>query len=213
VGGFIQENGYTFTPFGLPNPSSECYAGTESFALTSVLIAATVGTAAQTSTDQVFGLYPHPKIESISPNSGFPGETLDVTIEGQYFLRADDFAPNTGSVSLGPNITVTNYKIDSSNPINNSITATITIDGDAPVGPRNVNVTSCFGYSSGSGTAPYLSGVLTDGFTVLKETPSPVGGTIYPINKLAILAPWIALAALLAGGLSWLTLRRRRAHS
>jgi len=43
--------------------------------------------------------------------------------------------------------------------------------------------------------------------------PPPVGGTIYPMNKLAILAPWIALAVLLAGGLSWLTLRRRRAQS
>jgi len=42
--------------------------------------------------------------------------------------------------------------------------------------------------------------------------PPPVGGTVYPLNKLAILAPWIALAVLLAGGLSWLTLRRRRAH-
>jgi len=42
--------------------------------------------------------------------------------------------------------------------------------------------------------------------------PPPVGGTIYPMNKLTILAPWIALAVLLAGSLTWLTLRRRRAH-
>jgi hypothetical protein len=38
----------------------------------------------------------------------------------------------------------------------------------------------------------------------------PVGGTAYPINKLAILAPWIALAAAIAG-VSLLVLRRRRA--
>jgi len=38
-----------------------------------------------------------------------------------------------------------------------------------------------------------------------------VGGEAYPVSKLAILAPWIALAALLLGGTSWLVLRRRRA--
>ena len=47
------------------------------------------------------------------------------------------------------------------------------------------------------------------------ETPSPlgVGGEAYPVNKLAILAPWIGLAVLLIGGITWFTLRRRRAQS
>lgn len=43
--------------------------------------------------------------------------------------------------------------------------------------------------------------------------PPPVGGTAYPINKLAILAPWIALAVVLAGGAGWYALRRRRPQS
>jgi hypothetical protein len=43
--------------------------------------------------------------------------------------------------------------------------------------------------------------------------PPPVGGEAYPVNKMSLLAPWIGLAALLAGGTSWLTLRRRRAQS
>ena len=38
-----------------------------------------------------------------------------------------------------------------------------------------------------------------------------VGGEAYPVNKLAILAPWIGLATLLIGGISWLILRRRKA--
>lgn len=40
--------------------------------------------------------------------------------------------------------------------------------------------------------------------------PVTVGGIVIPVNKLAILAPWIALAALLVGGISWLILRRRK---
>jgi len=40
--------------------------------------------------------------------------------------------------------------------------------------------------------------------------PPPVGGTIYPMNKLTILAPWIALLGAIIAGASVLTLRRRR---
>jgi hypothetical protein len=40
-----------------------------------------------------------------------------------------------------------------------------------------------------------------------------VGGEASPVNKLAILAPWIAAAVVLAGGVSWYALRRRRAQS
>jgi PKD repeat protein len=39
----------------------------------------------------------------------------------------------------------------------------------------------------------------------------PVGGTAYPVNKLAILLPWIALAAVIAGALIYM--RRRQAES
>jgi len=182
VGGFIQENGYTFTPFGLPNPSSECYAGTESFALAAVLIATTVGNAVQTSTDQVFGLYPHPKVESVVPNSGMPNTTMDVTITGRYFLRADDFAPNTGSVSFGPNIMVNSYTINTNDPINNTITANITIADGAAIGSRDVTLNSSFGYLNGNGTGPYKSGTLVDGFTV---SVVPIKATVVnPPNKI-----------------------------
>ena len=43
--------------------------------------------------------------------------------------------------------------------------------------------------------------------------PPPVGGEAYPVNKLAILVPWITLAVLLAGSISWFALRRREARS
>jgi len=54
------------------------------------------------------------------------------------------------------------------------------------------------------------------GVSVTPPPPAPthgVGGTAYPPDKLAILTPWIAvLAVLLAGGITWLVLRRRRAY-
>jgi len=39
----------------------------------------------------------------------------------------------------------------------------------------------------------------------------PVGWETYPINKLAVLAPWIALAAVIISGVSLLVLKQRRA--
>lgn len=55
---------------------------------------------------------------------------------------------------------------------------------------------------------------VTANFTEEGAAPTPgVGGTAYPPNKLAILWPWIAaLAVILAGGITWLVLRRRRAY-
>jgi hypothetical protein len=47
------------------------------------------------------------------------------------------------------------------------------------------------------------------GFVV---TGAPVGGTAYPVNKLAILAPWIALAVVIAGAVIF-SVRRRHTQS
>ena len=159
---FFYQNGYTFTPFGMLNPSSECYAGTESFAVTVVFVEAILGDMQRYSTDQVFGLYPHPKVASVVPAVGAPGQTMNVTIKGKYFLRAagqkSGWVPNSGSVDFGAGITVNSYTIKNSSPIDNAITANITIAGGASIGARDVNVTSCFGYLNGNGTAPYKSG-------------------------------------------------------
>ena len=43
--------------------------------------------------------------------------------------------------------------------------------------------------------------------------PPPVGGEAYPVSKASLLAPWIAVAVLLIGGISWYVLRRRSAQS
>lgn len=57
---------------------------------------------------------------------------------------------------------------------------------------------------------------VTDGEVIVTvpapATVAPAGGTVHQPNKLAILLPWIAIAAgvILAGIITWLVLRRRR---
>jgi len=174
LGGYFNQAGYTFCPFGTVNgrPASgtECYAGTESFADATIEIEASVGNSLQRSTDYTYGLFPHPKVASVSPNIGMPNTTMNVTIKGKYFLRANGeksgWVANSGSVSFGPNVTVNSYSFKNSSPIDNEIRANITIANGTADGTRDVNVTSCFGYASGNGTTPYLSGVLSNGFTI-----------------------------------------------
>jgi len=172
---FFNQTGYTFTPFGLTNASTDWYSGRENYADAFIQIEATAGTAHQQSIDQSYGLYPHPKVESVFPSNGFPGATMDVNIYGKYFLRAagqkSGWVPNSGDVDFGPNITVLGYTINTNNPIANSITASIAIAGNATPGARVVNVTSCFGYKNGTANTPYLSGhgvfnVVTQGATL-----------------------------------------------
>ena len=48
---------------------------------------------------------------------------------------------------------------------------------------------------------------------IVTPEPPPVGGEAYPVDKFSLLAPWITVAVILAGGISWYILRRRRAQS
>ncbi len=57
----------------------------------------------------------------------------------------------------------------------------------------------------------HVEEVATD-MAVTREPP-PVGGEAYPVDKISLLALWIAVAVVLAGGASWYILRRRRAQS
>ncbi len=168
---FFNQSGYTFCPFGTvngqPTSTSGMYVGAESFADAEIYIQATVGTAYQYSYDISYGLYAHPKVEKVFPSNGFPNTTMDVKIYGKYFLRANNTVPNSGSVDFGPGITVNSYTINTNNPIDNSITASITIAPGASLGARDVNVTSCFGYSYPNGAAPYKSGLGT--FNIVTE--------------------------------------------
>jgi hypothetical protein len=173
LGDNFTQSGYTLTPFGMLNNTrnpTQCYAGTENFAFATILISSSLTDALQWSVDRSFGLYPTPKVTSVNPNVGMPNTTMNVTIKGKYFLRANGeksgWVANSGSVSFGPNVTVNSYSFKNSSPIDNEIRANISIAAGTADGTRDVNVTSCFGYASGNGIAPYKSGVLSDGFTI-----------------------------------------------
>jgi hypothetical protein len=48
---------------------------------------------------------------------------------------------------------------------------------------------------------------------IVTPEPPPVGGEAYPVGRASLLAPWIAVGLVLAGGASWYFLRRRKAQS
>jgi len=87
-------------------------------------------------------------------------------------------------------------------------------------------VTSCWlddtqEYTVTETVAPpgYKAAPPQSGIKITTETPevtltfvdktTEVGGVVHPINKVGILAPWLGLALLLIGGMTWFTLRRR----
>jgi len=198
IGDYFVQDGYTWYPFGMFLEPTDWYAGAETFALAHIQIESKIGTAHQTSADISYGLYPHPKIDLVAPVGGSPGTTIDVTISGKYFLRADGaksgWVNSSGSVDFGDGITVNSYTINTNNPIDNSITASITIDPGATLGARNVTVTSCFNYtvsSPGHGTDPYKSGMLVDGFEVVGAGATLEGHVSFKSRGTAPDARWI----------------------
>jgi len=52
----------------------------------------------------------------------------------------------------------------------------------------------------------------TEDYLLRVYQPPPVGGEAYPVSKASLLAPWIAVGVVLAGGISWYILRRRSAR-
>ncbi len=75
-----------------------------------------------------------PVITQINPNIGNPGQTLNVTVYGQY----TNWVNGTTTASFGPNITVNTVTVN--NPSN--LTANITIGAAAPLGPADVTTTT-----------------------------------------------------------------------
>jgi len=110
-----------------------------------------------------------------------------------------------------------------------TVTVTITLPEDVPQGTEYwkyhepegwVDVTSLLGDNDGDNvlTLTLTDGGLGDddgtcnGVIVDQGGPGfyvPVGGEAYPVNKLAILAPWIAIAMAIIAG-SFIVMRRRR---
>ena len=80
-----------------------------------------------------------PTVDSISPQSGHPGDTLYVTIHGNNFTEAT-------AVDFGPGVTVNNFEVESPT----RIVANITIDPAAELGDNNIVITTPSGNSTSS---------------------------------------------------------------
>jgi len=65
--------------------------------------------------------------------------------------------------------------------------------------------------ATGEVTVHHVEEVAID--IVVTPEPPPVGGEASPVKRISLLAPWIAVGVILAGGLSWYVLRRRKAQS
>jgi hypothetical protein len=114
-----------------------------------------------------------PVITQISPNIGNPGQSIPVTITGQY----TNWINGTTVAGFGGGINVISTVVNSVN----NLTANITIPSDAPVGPVDVTVTTFgevepvaggFTIQAASIPAPYLISI----------SPSPNAGGI-PVNS------------------------------
>jgi hypothetical protein len=64
---------------------------------------------------------------------------------------------------------------------------------------------------SGEVTEWHVEEVAIDIVVTIK--PPPVGGEAYPVSKMSLVAPWIAVGVVLAGGAIWLAVKRRKARS
>jgi len=105
-----------------------------------------------------------PTISGVSPDTGYLGETKDVTITGTEFA-------SPASVSFGSGIEVNSSSVNS----DSEIIANINIAYDAASGPRNVSVTTECG-----------TGMLADGFTVKQQCETQMTYYVtYPDSSLS----------------------------
>jgi hypothetical protein len=148
----------------------------------------------------------------------------DITIEatGNHTITATKYAENPGGpcpftnkgsfydVHLDDATNVTSITIQFCPAHENEVICYW--DGSSWVQASNqVYAGGCIVVTITDETQPSLSDLT--GLPFGQGFPIPVGGEACPINKLAILAPWIAVAVLLTGGISWSASRRRNAKS
>jgi len=128
----------------------------------------TVTSAGKTTGSQVFTVNSGaPTVTSVSPSSGTQGQTVNVTLTGTLFAAGSTMALS------GTGCAISNTTVVSST----SITATITIALNAPVGAQNVTVTNAIGTS---GTQTFTVNATPP--TVTFTNPANLATSI-PINR------------------------------
>ena len=93
--------------------------------------------------------------------------------------------------------------------VQGSVTVTVTVNAGTPLGTIITDTCSIDSNETGQAFANEDTPVRGDGPS---EPPVEVGGDVSPVNKVALLAPWIALAALILTGAT-LAVRRRLTQS
>ena len=111
---------------------------------------------------------PVPTLTSITPESGYRMQTLDVVFTGTNFLNG------VTAVSFGADITINSTIVNSST----QITANITIGSAAFLGARDVSVTNV---PPGGGTA-----TLTNGFTVNDIPFTEISASMLGVTKSSV---------------------------
>jgi len=132
------------------------------------------------------------------------------------YTRADggdgwtDVTPWSNPIS--GNVTASTYSIDISPDIGSATQVRFEFSGDAYYMDNwHVDDVTICNIFDPEPTWWHVEEVATD--IAVSREPPPVGGEAYPVSKASVLAPWIALSVLLAGGISWYALRRRKAQS
>ena len=181
VGGIMEMYATSTGAFGMPYASTEDYAGTESYGLSVLYILGAIPPPYNMySNSTSYAMLPYPRPLSCTPPNGNKSTTMNVTIPGRYFTRANSTL--NGSLDFGQGITVNAYTV-SGTDLNGTIVANITIAANATGGYRTINVTSCFKNQTAQ---TYRSGLLVDGFEVVGNGTSIINGTVYEANASAL---------------------------
>jgi hypothetical protein len=126
-------------------------------------VSVTTPAGAATLTSGFTVVLPAPAITSVSPNQANRGQTLNVILTGSNFT-------GTTGLGFGSGITVNSFTVDSAT----QITAGITIDNAAVVGPRAVSATS----PAGTGTLPSAFSVTAKEPLFLTTASHPEGALL-----------------------------------
>ena len=153
-------------------------------------------------------------VKTVTPSVAVPGQNVTYTFTinnmGDWPLEDitlvdSEFGDLTGKLPASLVLNATgeagdSYSFDYEYEIQN---------GDLPL----VNEATVKGTAQGFNGTIFHDAVVTDSDTarVISEAP-PVGGTAYPVSKLAILVPWIALGGAIIAGAT-IFMRRRRVQS
>lgn len=130
-------------------------------------------------------------------------ENAGIQYVGETFLRAVNWVPVNDLIDLvGQTRLVEGYRLGS------GFTAELWNGGTRQIGILQAQIAS-------STAMAYFSNTVAEateyGHWLVRIPPPSVGGEVHYVNKVVIMAPWIALvAAIIVGGIM---LRRRKAHS